>query len=233
MPTVDVVTVPVKPGINVLDSDTPEAKAFAESMQILDRQDGFRWVWYGHKIEDATKLMLFLIWDCPQSQARFAESSDHETFIESLSIMLAGRPTSYRVQFVLRVESWFMAPVIEIVEARFQEMTAELGNDAEIFFDAVEESEAGFVSWTMGWTYEDVEHEELDGKGKILMLVIGWESVDAHMKARETDAFKNTIRGLKRHIKSMAAFHVALKYHKPHAQLSSFGMASLHRLLLR
>jgi len=60
MPVIDVVTVPVKPGTNVLDSNTPEAKAFAGSLQILGRQDGYKEAWYGYRVEDASKLMLFM-----------------------------------------------------------------------------------------------------------------------------------------------------------------------------
>lgn len=60
MPTVDIVTIPVEPGTDVLNPDSAEAQAFAQGMQILERQEGFREAWYGHRIEDATKLMLLL-----------------------------------------------------------------------------------------------------------------------------------------------------------------------------
>lgn len=60
MAVIDIVTVPVRSGTNVLDPTTPKAKAFAESMQILGRQEGFIEAWYGYRVEDATKLMLFM-----------------------------------------------------------------------------------------------------------------------------------------------------------------------------
>jgi len=60
MTVTDIVTVPVKPGTNVLDADSSEAKAFAESWRILDRQDGFVEAWYGYKIENPNELQLFI-----------------------------------------------------------------------------------------------------------------------------------------------------------------------------
>ena len=129
--------------------------------------------------------------------------------------MLAGRPSSYHVDFQSRMTQViaFGAPVTEIAEARVQEKTADLDQDAATLINAVKESGAGLVGASTGWSVEDMEDEKLDVKGKIFMLAVGWESVDAHMKARETEGFKNTIGGVKRHIKSMAAFHVAMKYH--------------------
>lgn len=81
----------------------------------------------------------------------------------------------------------------------------------------MKDSGVGLVDGSIGWSVEDVEHEKLDSKGMIFMLAIGWESADAHIKARETEGFKNNIGGVKRHIKSMAAFHVVMKYHEQHA----------------
>jgi len=60
MTVTDIVTVPVKPGTNVLDVDTPEAEAFADSWRILGRQVGFVEAWYGYKIENPNELQLFI-----------------------------------------------------------------------------------------------------------------------------------------------------------------------------
>lgn len=38
-------------------------------------------------------------WETIEHHVRFGESSDHETLIERLSIMLAGKPSSYHVEF--------------------------------------------------------------------------------------------------------------------------------------
>ncbi len=50
-----------------------------------------------------------------------------------------------------------------------------------------------------GWIIEDVPHGSFFGeghKGKVFLACIGWDSVVAHMKFRETDDFKKTIRPL-------------------------------------
>jgi len=153
-------------------------------------------------------------WKSLEEHITFSNSNDHDALIESLSIMLAGKPSSYHVEFqdseAQKVA--FRALVTEIAEAHVQDKTAELSQGAGKLFESVAKDSNGFMGATTGWSVEDVEHEKFDGKGKLFTLAIGWKSVDAHMSARNTEGFKASIGGIRRHIKSMAAYHVTMKY---------------------
>ena len=72
-----------------------------------------------------------------------------------------------------------------------------------------------FKGISSGWSVEDdvpVRGEE-DKTGSMLVAFIGWPSVEAHMKFRDTQEFKDSI-GLLRNIPGLiklAAFHVSCK----------------------
>ena len=80
------------------------------------------------------------------------------------------------------------------------------------FAEVLSKNAEGFLGMTSGWSVEDVEHEKLGAgqKGKIFALALGWESVDAHMKATKTQAFKDNIH-LLGEAKTIEMHHVHMK----------------------
>jgi hypothetical protein len=61
-----------------------------------------------------------------------------------------------------------------------------------------EDGKGLFVRGAYGWVKEELENaEKFDGKTKGYYVAFGWESVEAHMKYRETQAFKDTIPAFK------------------------------------
>lgn len=66
---------------------------------------------------------------------------------------------------------------------------------------------------SVGWGLEDdfpVRGGEEGEKGSMVSMLLGWPSIDAHMKFRDTDAFKESIpliRGLEG-MKKVTMFHV-------------------------
>ncbi len=76
------------------------------------------------------------------------------------------------------------------------------------FTKAVEQAEA-FLGMSSGWVVEEIEHTSLKGeKGKAFVAAIGWQSVDGHMKFRETSEFKDVISELREKSVSIDAHHV-------------------------
>jgi hypothetical protein len=61
------------------------------------------------------------------------------------------------------------------------------------FMDILKDNAEGYHSMACGWIVEDVEFEKVEGKAKAFTAGIGWESVEAHMKYRDTQVFKDTI----------------------------------------
>lgn len=85
------------------------------------------------------------------------------------------------------------APVIEF--ATFYDAAPDFKSSLEKFIKAVDNPE-GTAGHAYGETLEEVS-KHADGeegkKAKAVVLTIGWESVDAHMKFRETEKFKSNV----------------------------------------
>ena len=71
-----------------------------------------------------------------------------------------------------------------------------------------EAGKAGFVGAAYGVTHEEVEYKGV--KGKAAVVVIGWESVEAHMSFRETQTFKENIGLLRGEAKAIEMHHVVM-----------------------
>lgn len=68
-----------------------------------------------------------------------------------------------------------------------------------------------------GWVAEELDLPGGSEKGKAYVMLIGWTSVDSHMKYRETQSFKDNIHLLRgaKDLKNLAVFHVAASEFKP------------------
>ncbi len=64
-----------------------------------------------------------------------------------------------------------------------------------------------------GWVAEEVEDPKSAEKAKVYVVLIGWPSVESHMKYRETQSFKDNIHLLRggKDLKNLAVVHVATK----------------------
>jgi hypothetical protein len=84
------------------------------------------------------------------------------------------------------------------------------------FVDKALKKCADVTGVTLGWGVESdfpVRGGEEGRKGALLTALIGWPSIDAHMKFRETDVFKDNV-GLLRSLKGLvklAMFHVSCR----------------------
>ena len=64
----------------------------------------------------------------------------------------------------------------------------------------------GMVASAAGITYEELDYEGV--KGKAVVLVAGWESVDAHAAFKETAAYKENAGVLRSSAKKSEVYHV-------------------------
>lgn len=77
------------------------------------------------------------------------------------------------------------------------------------FGEAMEkEQPEGYLGSAVGITHEEIEKD--GAKGKAAILTVGWSSVDAHMKFRETPTFKDNIGLLRNGVKASEMHHVAM-----------------------
>lgn len=61
------------------------------------------------------------------------------------------------------------------------------------FANVLEDEATGYKGFLGGWVVEELDHPKVEGKAKLWQSLIGWESVDAHMAFRETEAFKSNV----------------------------------------
>ena len=132
--------------------------------------------------------------------------------VESIKTLLDGELKLFHVEFssaqAQRVA--FGAPVTELATFHTQSKSTELSENAQKFAEIVAKDANGFVAAASGWSIEDVEHEKLDGKGKVFFLAVGWDSYDLHMAYRESESFKNNISLLRHGVESVEMHHVKM-----------------------
>ena len=75
------------------------------------------------------------------------------------------------------------------------------------FMATLAEAAEGFKGTCSGWSVEeDVKHA---GKtGRAFVAALAWTSVEAHMKYRETDAFKQSVGAVRGLVKAATNTHV-------------------------
>jgi hypothetical protein len=88
-----------------------------------------------------------------------------------------------------------VAPVVELLRMHFPADvdTAKVEKVWTEFMEILADNAEGYHSMSCGWVVEDLDYEKVDGKAKGFAVGIGWESVEAHMKYRDTQIFKDSI----------------------------------------
>ncbi|PNS21880.1 hypothetical protein CAC42_478 [Sphaceloma murrayae] len=213
MVATEIAILPLKAAFDPNDKTSETGLAQSEGYKVISKAPGFIESWYGGAVEDDKELQMFLNWESVQSHLDFTTSPTYADLGKHLGAILAGAPTYVHYHFTSQSElkTVLSAPVTENVTLYFPAVDESFGAKIEVFRQAVEAEAVGAKGLAYGWGEEDVEHEKLEGKGKALKLLIGWESVDAHMKFRETEAFQKNV-GLFREVpKAVEMKHVKLR----------------------
>jgi len=74
---------------------------------------------------------------------------------------------------------------------------------------SLEQHAEGYRASSAGWVVEELEYEH--EVCKAFAIFIGWDSVDAHMKFRDTDHFKKSIVPLREGLKGITACHATMQ----------------------
>jgi hypothetical protein len=145
---------------------------------------------------------LYLDWDARESHFKFMNSPEYGPFLEQLSTLISAPLHLHHITtkpFPPTILG--RAPVIEF--ATFYNIEPGFLSNVEKFVKVVEEVKGeGYLGVAYGETMEDVKKHADQGKGdvkdgKAVVLLIGWESKELHMKFRETDTFKENIHYLR------------------------------------
>ena len=139
---------------------------------------------------------------------RFTNTTEYDPFMQKLGeSVIAGTPNLHHVRLSVPVTKVAVAPVVEMLTLHFPADVEKSSFDSiwERFVDVLSKNSEGFVGSTGGWVVEDVV---FDGQpGKAFVAALGWESIQAHMAYRETQAFKDTIPEVRRGTRGSAMHH--------------------------
>ena len=130
--------------------------------------------------------------------------------MKDVSSILAPEGDFYRVNFEPHDESLkaFSAPITELVRFYFE------GDAPEAYFDDFrkageklrEDGVHGIIATAAGIT---LEHHEHDGvKGKVAIVVVGWESLEHHMDFLKSQTMQDTSVLLRSSSKAIKFNHV-------------------------
>ncbi|KAJ8062668.1 hypothetical protein OCU04_009190 [Sclerotinia nivalis] len=149
-------------------------------IQIMSIQDGHLRARYGPHTEDKQKIELLIGWESIEAPKRFQSSPAFQEMLSHVTPVLAAPPN------ILVIEFKPYAPA-EVVDAPFVQMiTMQQGTSSEDDLRAQITKFKGFEGCTgvaSGLSLDDV-----DGKGKAFVAAVGWDSLEASEKAKESMA---------------------------------------------
>ncbi|GKT65633.1 hypothetical protein ColTof4_03605 [Colletotrichum tofieldiae] len=208
----------IKPGATFPDKNGDYERA----LELAVSQPGGGSVYYGNSIERPDQAWCFLDWDSVEDHAKYSEIAAQNPIGAILSQYL-----DWSKGFVKHIAPtpWpptvlAEAPVVEVLTLFFpaglsEEAKASLSAQLDEFKTKALDTSPDFKGISHGWSVEDdVPVTDEPGKtGNVLAAFIGWPSVEAHQRFRETEAFKDNIdilRGMKDIVK-LALFHISCK----------------------
>ena len=154
-------------------------------------------------------------WDSYESHQNFVASPPYAPFEKHLLTLVDGPVSMRHANFSPHPPSSAISsttsPVTEVLTAYFDSQDSSFAEKYAQFASALID-DGSCKAAAGGWVMEDVEHGSLGAgkKGKAFVACLGWDSKKAHMKARETPAFKNNIQLLRGpEVKALEVYHVA------------------------
>ncbi|KAF8850345.1 hypothetical protein BDZ45DRAFT_633090 [Acephala macrosclerotiorum] len=206
----EIVYITLKPGIE-LEGTSASAQAWADIIATLQRQDGYQRLYYGRTVENPNLLIMMIDWDSVDAHNKFMSLPEYTPFAQRLGLIIEGIHLHHFLPTPSPPSVLGTAPVIEF--ATFYDAAPDFKASLEKFIKVMDNPE-GTAGHAYGEIIEEVS-KHADGeegkKGKAVVLTIGWESVDTHMKFRETEKFKSNIGLIRGNHGGVEMFHVAFK----------------------
>ncbi|KAI8965495.1 hypothetical protein F5Y11DRAFT_293003 [Daldinia sp. FL1419] len=216
-PVTEITIHDLKPGTDV--------EAFYKPFAVIKGQPGVQTVRITTVHENPLQVGLFIDWDSIElHKAAQANKEAYDAFVDQVKPHVTKVPTILHAELtpfpptVLdNAEGKGKSPVAHVIFTYFAPET-----DAAKTLDAGQRfvskiTEAGFPGLTgessVGWTVE----KEVDYKGektRVLVIILGWQSVQAHLEARETDSWKSIIgefQGAATGLKGFEVTHVSTR----------------------
>ncbi|KUJ08983.1 uncharacterized protein LY89DRAFT_724539 [Mollisia scopiformis] len=213
MPLTEIGLMGVKPNHPIMDDSHPSGKIFTNVYtSIYAAPNSPREIYWGLELEDPLHVWAFFEWESLDAHKDFAKSFGAEAVQDFPKVLTHG-------EFSKHVEirptlSPLRAPVTQIVTAFLPaEMAGEARERVEGLVERVVRGlrggGGGVQGVSFGWGVEDdfPVRGEVGGMGKVLVLLVGWESVERCQWFRETGAFKENL-GLLRGLEGLVKLDV-------------------------
>ncbi|KAF2429560.1 hypothetical protein EJ08DRAFT_698276 [Tothia fuscella] len=207
----ELAVLPLEEGVDVVRTGSEGHMVMQAVMAILSKQAGFQGASYGHQIENHANLNIAFDWNSIDDHKAFAGTEEHKSLVEKLKSIMAGPTIPHHVNFSPPFTALAgNAPVVDLLTVYFRKNVNEdeFNETWNTFCDIAKDKAEGSLGCTSGWIVEDLEHESIDGKAKGFAAAIGWESVEAHVKYRNTIVFKESIDAIRSAASGISMHHV-------------------------
>ncbi|KAJ9605827.1 hypothetical protein H2200_009676 [Cladophialophora chaetospira] len=191
----------VKPNLNIMEDATPEGQILSRLYQTVTTASGGPYrVYWGLEIEDPLRLWAFFDFDSVEQHEEFAKNVGEEAVKDLPKILSIGYFTKH-VAVTPSPPLVLLSPVTEIMLAYFPSNISTGAKEAastrfkqfkEKGLDKCDDVKGVSYGWGIENDFPVLGGEE-GQKGSLLTAFIGWPSVDAHMRFRETEAFKKNV----------------------------------------
>ncbi|KAJ8060115.1 hypothetical protein OCU04_010469 [Sclerotinia nivalis] len=191
----------VKAGLNVMDQSTPEGKILWGAWRaVVAAPGGPSKVYFGLEIEDPSKIWGFFDWKSIEEHQSFAKSFGGEAVKDLPVIMTHGEFTKH-ITLSPFSSAVYESPVTEVMIAYFASDISQAAKDTTTtqlkqYLEKSVKKCPDVKEVSYGWGVENdfpIRGGEPGKVGSILTAFIGWPSIDAHMKFRETEEFKDNV----------------------------------------
>lgn len=197
-PATELATIPIASGAAVEDPNSSAGKVWQSTLDTVSQQDGFQRLYWGREVENQSVIQLFIDWDSFDAHKNFMASPTYGPFAKHLMTIVDGPFSMYHANLTPHPPTAAVgtaSPVTEVLTCYFEKEDDGFESKVNQLIKVISENAEGFKAASGGWVIEDVEYE--GKKGKAYVGVLGWESVEAHMSFRETQAFKDNIHLLR------------------------------------
>ena len=214
-PATEVCYITLKAGLD-LESTTPEAQVWQETLSTIEAQEGYQRAYYGRQLEDTNVLMLFIDWANVDAHKQFIASPQYGPFKQKLGTIMEGVHLHHINSIPHPPTIIGRAPCTEV--AAFFEAEQGFLEKVKEFGEVLEKGKPdGYLGYAYGSVIELVARHKDEGKegvtkGAAVMALIGWQSREKHLKFRDSQLFKDNIWMLreKNGGAEVVSYHVAL-----------------------
>lgn len=157
---------------------------------------------FGTQVQDQSAAQITSEWKGIEDYASFPTDPKFSSFVGSVSSIYGEPREVYHVALnrsAFGVEGPATANVVEYAQSYFpaSRITPEFEKQIEedfLRFDKIVKKDAkGDLGLAFGWTLEELDHDDIEGKARGFVILRGWESMEHFEQLVKGEAFKEAV----------------------------------------